>query len=129
MLSQCVSPPGPDLPGSSCTLNYETWPAVATSSFHFADSFNLGELLTRRASDAPPATAASEPDLTELAPRIHTLAALRDLENLQGMFGYYLDKGQWQQAANLFVAQGRLVIDGSGGVVGRDRIQDRKSTR
>lgn len=118
------SPPVPDLPGAAGTLNYETWPAGATSSFHFADSVNLGELLTRRASDAPPATAASEPDLTELAPRIHTLAALRDLENLQGMFGYYLDKGQWQQAANLFVAQGRLVIDGSGGVVGRDRIHE-----
>ena len=28
--------------------------------------------------------------------------SVRALENLQAMYGYYIDKGQWQQAASLF---------------------------
>ena len=48
----------------------------------------------------------------------------RDLVNLQGAYGYYVDKGLWDQAAELFAREGTLEIAGRGVFVGRERVRE-----
>ena len=48
----------------------------------------------------------------------------RDLVNLQGAYGYYVDKGLWDQAAELFAVDGTLEIAGRGVYVGRARVRE-----
>jgi hypothetical protein len=47
----------------------------------------------------------------------------RDLVNLQCGYGYYVDKGLWDQAADLFAHDGTLEIAGRGIYVGRERVR------
>ena len=43
--------------------------------------------------------------------------------NLQDAYGYYVDKSQWDQAADLFAKDGTLEISGRGLYVGQDRVR------
>lgn len=44
--------------------------------------------------------------------------------NLQSIYGYYVDKSQWDQAADLFSADATLEIAGRGLFTGQDRIRE-----
>lgn len=44
--------------------------------------------------------------------------------NLQATYGYYVDKGLWDEAADMFVADGTLEIAGRGVYVGQDRVRE-----
>ncbi len=70
------------------------------------------------------------PTTDELLARIEALEAraqaaedYRDLVNLQGAYGYYVDKGRWDDAADLFARDGTLEIAGRGVYVGQDRVR------
>ncbi len=70
-------------------------------------------------------------DVEALLARIEALEAraqaaedYRDLVNLQGAYGYYVDKGLWDKAADLFAEEGTLEIAGRGVYVGRDRVRE-----
>lgn len=43
--------------------------------------------------------------------------------NLQAAYGYYVDKGRWDQAAALFAEDGTLELAGRGVFVGRERVR------
>ncbi|MBT2186953.1 nuclear transport factor 2 family protein [Sphingobium nicotianae] len=43
--------------------------------------------------------------------------------NLQAAYGYYVDKGRWDDAAALFTADGTLELAGRGVYVGRERVR------
>lgn len=43
--------------------------------------------------------------------------------NLQAAYGYYVDKGLWDQAADLFAPDGTLELAGRGVFVGRERVR------
>lgn len=43
--------------------------------------------------------------------------------NLQGAYGYYVDKGLWDEAADLFTPDGTLEIAGRGVYVGQERVR------
>lgn len=45
------------------------------------------------------------------------------LSNLQRIYGYYVDKGLWDEAADLFAADGTLEIAGRGIYKGRERVR------
>jgi len=69
-------------------------------------------------------------DTAALLERIETLERraqaaedYRELVNLQGAYGYYVDKGLWDEAADLFAAEGTLEIAGRGVYVGRERVR------
>jgi hypothetical protein len=71
------------------------------------------------------------PTTEELLARIEALEAralaaedYRDLMNLQAAYGYYVDKGLFDQAADLFAKDGTLEIAGRGVYVGRDRVRE-----
>ena len=48
----------------------------------------------------------------------------RDLMNLQAAYGYYVDKGLFDKAADLFAEEGTLEIAGRGIYVGRERVRE-----
>ena len=75
---------------------------------------------------ATPALAQDSTDLrTRLAAYQHRVQLLEDqdaIENLQATFGYYFDKGLWDEAAALFSAKGTFEYGQRGVYVGPQRI-------
>ena len=68
-------------------------------------------------------TAALLERIEKLERRAQAAEDYRDLVNLQGAYGYYVDKGLWDPAADLFAAEGTLEIAGRGVFVGRERVR------
>ncbi len=64
---------------------------------------------------------ADDPDA--LARDIALLKAERDIIRLQTAYGYYVDKAQWDEAADLFAADATLEIAARGQFRGQDRIR------
>jgi SnoaL-like domain len=61
-----------------------------------------------------------------VAPYHERVARLEDadaVENLQAMFGFYFDKGLWNEAASLFARNGEFEYGQSGVYVGTERIK------
>jgi hypothetical protein len=78
---------------------------------------------------AATAATAARTDLTDLEARLaaqeNKVARLesRDaIENLQAAYGYYIDKGLWTQASNLFSASASYEFGQHGVYIGRDHI-------
>jgi len=46
------------------------------------------------------------------------------VQNLQAAYGYYVDKGLWDQAADLFAEDGSLELAGRGVFKGRERVRE-----
>ncbi|MBC2651205.1 nuclear transport factor 2 family protein [Novosphingobium flavum] len=63
-----------------------------------------------------------EPTLS-LAERIGLIEDERAVIRLQTAYGYYVDKAQWDEAADLFAADATLEIAGRGLYRGQDRIR------
>lgn len=68
--------------------------------------------------------------LDALAAQVETLSAqarkaddYTQICNLQAAYGYYVDKGRWDDAADLFAADATLELAGRGVYVGRERIR------
>jgi hypothetical protein len=59
----------------------------------------------------------------ELTHRIGRAEDFIDLSNLEDAYGYYLDKCQWDQAADLFARDGRIEVGGRGVYIGQDRVR------
>ena len=47
-----------------------------------------------------------------------------DVANLQRIYGYYVDKSQWEQVADLFARDAVLEINGRGRFIGHERIRE-----
>ena len=72
-----------------------------------------------------PAIAQTSPE-TRLATYRDRVARLEDqdtVENLQATFGFYFDKGLWNEAADLFARNGSFEYGLSGVYIGQDRIR------
>ena len=63
-------------------------------------------------------------EIAALRQRVQAADDYRELVNLQGAYGYYVDKGLWDKAADLFATDGTLEIAGRGVYVGRDRVRE-----
>ncbi|MEN7535625.1 nuclear transport factor 2 family protein [Aurantiacibacter flavus] len=48
----------------------------------------------------------------------------QSVQNLQAAYGYYVDKGLWDKAAELFAEDGTLELAGRGVFVGRERVRE-----
>ncbi len=76
-------------------------------------------------------TAALRAELARLRTDLERLAAATrkadhyvEICNLQCAYGYYVDKGRWDDAAQLFAADGTLELAGRGVYVGRERVRE-----
>lgn len=62
-------------------------------------------------------------EIAALRQRVQAADDYRELVNLQGAYGYFVDKGLWDKAADLFAEDGTLEIAGRGVYVGRERVR------
>lgn len=62
-------------------------------------------------------------DQQALAARARKAEDWTSVANLQAAYGYYVDKGMWDEAAELFAEDGSLELAGRGVYVGRERVR------
>ncbi|WEK47826.1 MAG: nuclear transport factor 2 family protein [Candidatus Andeanibacterium colombiense] len=72
----------------------------------------------------------SDSEIAQLRAEVAALAARAQkaedyvaICNLQAAYGYYVDKGRWDEAAELFAEDGSLELAGRGVYLGRERIR------
>ncbi len=115
-------------PDAPVPTPYARFPAVFIPPYHWA----TGHLNLRAIESRPPYVAPKRPD--DAIGKLEALAdakelqlarqeSVRAVENLQAMYGYYIDKGQWKQAASLFSSQGTYEFGQSGVYVGHAHIE------
>jgi hypothetical protein len=71
-----------------------------------------------------PAAAGVDAEIDALTLRVEKLEGVRAVKKLQRAFGYYVDRGLWGEAADLFADQGSIEIGIDGVYVGRARIRE-----
>src|SRR5688572_30565808 len=102
------------------------------SGIHFAKGHGFAGALAAAALLALcGCTDASSAKLASLESEVATLRAQARraddyiaILNLQSIYGYYVDKSQWDQAADLFAKNATLEIAGRGLFTGQDRIRE-----
>jgi hypothetical protein len=111
------------------TEQYKVWPGAHVPHFHFKDQ--APSLRTDGAPGSVGSVATVHWNETQLQRQIallgHEVQRLEDqnaIEKLQRIYGYYLDKGQWRQAADLFAADGEIEIAGRGAYLGQAHVLD-----
>ena len=62
--------------------------------------------------------------IDELTARIEKLEGTRAIKKLQRAFGYYVDRGLWGEAADLFTDDGTIEVGIDGVYVGKARIRE-----
>jgi hypothetical protein len=77
---------------------------------------------------APATSQTAEQKLDALEARIERLEDLNQIERVQRTYGYFVDKGQWTQLADLFTEDATLEIGGKGLFLGRDRVLEYMQT-
>lgn len=104
---------------------YPQFPAVYVPPYHYAGNPSA---IQSRAPFTPPkrkddalGRLEAQADARELA--LARTRSIRAIENLQAMYGYYFDKGQWKQAAALFAKDGTWEFGQSGVYVGAPRVE------
>jgi hypothetical protein len=112
----------PDAPAPKL---YAPFPAVFVPPYDYDG--NLRAIRSRAPFDPP-----KRPD--DALGKLETLAdakelqlgrteSVRAIENLQAMYGYYIDKGQWKKAASLFSHAGTYEFGQSGVYIGNAHIE------
>lgn len=99
----------PDRPPSD---NYDVWPAVYIPPYHYG---------TRVAQ--PARQKSSDPAIAALQHRVQLLQDTDEIEKLVSMYGYYLDKQQWDQLAELFAEDSTMEISQRGIYLGRKGVR------
>lgn len=72
---------------------------------------------------APATQAISAAQLTALEQRVQDLESTRAIKQLQRAYGFYADRGLWDEVADLFAPEGTLELGADGVYVGRERIR------
>ena len=67
--------------------------------------------------------AALRQEVAELRAQARAATDYVAISNLQRIYGYYVDKGLWDEAADLFAADATLEIAGRGVYKGRERVR------
>jgi len=124
--SQAAKNNPPDTPP---TFTYRPFPERYTAPFHYNMPNNrspyqswasrLGNIGTGNDE-----VAQLEGRLLDYARELDNLVAERDIENLQAMYGYFIDKGMWNEASALFANNGTYEFGLNGVYVGNQRIRE-----
>ena len=112
-------------PDAPSPVQYRPFPAVYVPPFHY------GSDRSAIRSSVPPETAVRpndalgrlEAEADQQALKLARVSSLRAVENLQAMYGYYVDKGRWGEAASLFTADGAWEFGQSGVYKGPNGIE------
>jgi hypothetical protein len=104
----------PDRPPSAA---YKRFPDSEVVPFHYRNPATDPQ--ARRASAATSGNA----QLARYWKRVQDLQSYDDIENLQGIYGYYFDRNLWSDVAALFSEGGTFEYGQRGVYVGRARIE------
>jgi len=105
------------------------FPKVCIAPFHYANPVSGGGGHAWRAPALPieaPVISSSIPARDRAADLAHRAELLDDaqlIETLISIYGYYIDRAQWDQAAELFTDKGTLEMGLGGVYAGKDRIR------
>ncbi|MBO9499374.1 MAG: nuclear transport factor 2 family protein, partial [Novosphingobium sp.] len=69
-------------------------------------------------------TSAMDREIDALTLRVQKLEGARAVKKLQRAFGYYVDRGLWGDAADLFADNGTIEVGIDGVYQGKDRIRE-----
>jgi len=73
---------------------------------------------------APAVAQNVDQDIASLTNRVEKLEGARAVKKLQRAFGFYVDRGLWDDAADLFADNGTIELGVDGVYVGKTRIRD-----
>ena len=113
---------------SPTSVDYETWPGTYLPPFHFPNPVMGATASLAAVSAAAPAAdfSGSVDDFENAIGRLEAeISRLEDedaIENLQRIYGFYIDKGFWSEAAALFADSGTIEYGDSGVYEGRERV-------
>ncbi len=114
-------------PDAPPTEQYKIWPGAHVPHFHFKNQ--PPSLRTDGAQGSVGTAATVQWTDTQLRRQLaivnHDVQQLEDqneIEKLQRIYGYYLDKGLWTEAADLFADGGEVSIAGRGEHVGKAHV-------
>ncbi len=111
-------------PDAPPTQRYRPFPNVFVPPFHYEPGpAPLPAALAPAGAPDSGETGELERAADEVAARLTVLASERAIENLQDEYGYYVDKGLWDQAASLFAQDATYEFGQRGVYVGRDRVR------
>jgi hypothetical protein len=116
-----LAPDGPP------TEQYKVWPGAHVPHFHFKNQApslrtdgaqgSVGSVARVSWNDAQ-----LRQQLARLGHEVQLLEDQNEIEKLQRIYGYYLDKGLWNEAADLFADDGELELAGRGAYVGKAHV-------
>jgi hypothetical protein len=102
-------------PGRGPTATYPAFPETQVPPFQAPNPATMKPQRTASASTRGPLAAHGE--------RVARLEDHDAVENLQAMFGFYFDKGLWDEATSLFSRNGTFEYGQSGVYIGPERIR------
>jgi SnoaL-like protein len=107
------------------TETYSVWPNVYIPPFHYKNPVTgaMPAMTLDMTADSDPALAALQSAISQLHRRIQALHDRDEVENLVSMYGYYLDKQQWDLLTDLFTEDGTMEIAQRGVYVGHKSIR------
>jgi hypothetical protein len=106
----------PDLPP---TTVYDMYPGTITSPLHYENPVTGKPVYAASKAAPPPATATLE----QLSTRLSRLEDARAIEYLHNAYSYYVDRWQWDDAADLFATDGTIELAQRGVYVGKPRVR------
>src|SRR5690606_37473814 len=79
--------------------------------------------LAALAAATPTQAQGLDAQIEQLTQRVERLEGTRAIKKLQRAFGFYVDRGLWSDAADLFTNDGTLELGTDGVYAGKDRIR------
>jgi len=108
-------------------LDCDGFPKACIAPFHYTNpgttASSAAWTIDAAASAAAQSGESSAQRAARLAHRVELLADAQQIENLQRIYGYYLDRRQWDQVADLFADDATIEMGQQGVYAGRQRIR------
>ena len=104
-------------PDQAPSVSYKPYPAAFVPPYHYENP------VTGQPAASAPSSAPADAALTAWDLEVARLEAHDAVENLQAIYGYYFDKNQWDQVADLFTADATYEVEQRGVYKGKKRIR------
>ena len=104
-------------------MDCDGFPAACIAPFHYSNPGTTASASAWTISGEHPGHGDARTRLADVARRATLLQDEQKIENLQRIYGYYIDRAMWDQVADLFAANGTIEIGLGGVYVGKSRVR------